>query len=122
MKIVQAALTLLLLAMAYLQLNDPDPLLWVCLYLAIAMTTLARMFERKVTFLFDFSCGLAVAGLLISLPGFFIFLTQGDVIDLGAAMTPEKPYIEFAREFLGTLIGVVCLAANWQWHRSTSRL
>lgn len=53
---------------------------------------------------------MAVAGLLISWPGFLDCLTSGDYAAIGGQMMSEKPYVESAHEFLGLLIAGACVA------------
>jgi len=52
----------------------------------------------------------------MSLPGFIDYLASQDYSSIDDRMTGEKPYIEFAREFLGSAIAMSFLLANWNWH------
>lgn len=99
------------LLMAALQLNDPDPLYWVVVYTAVAAIPAARAFGQRLPTILLIACGMVLAGLLFSLPGFIDYLTSGDYASLGGAMMAEKPYVEPAREFLGLLIAAGCLMA-----------
>ena len=104
------------LAMAALQLNDPDPALWVAIYAAVAAATIARLNSRRSPILYGAAMGLVVAGLLVSASGFLNFLKEGNWLALGAEMSDQQPYVEPAREFIGTLMGAVCLVCYWPWH------
>ena len=104
------------LAMAALQLNDPDPTLWVAIYAAVAAAPIARLNSRRSPILLGVATGLVVAGLLVSASGFLSFFEEGDWLALGAEMSDQQPYVEPAREFIGTLMGAVCLAFYWPWH------
>ena len=107
---------LLLIALAALQLNDPDPALWVAIYGAQAALPIARLAGRHLPILYGIAAGLTVAGLLASLPGFIDYLRSGNYGDIGGAMSDAVPYIEPAREFLGTLIGSTSLLLYKHWH------
>lgn len=108
--------TLIFVAMALIQLNDPDPALWVLIYLGFALVALYRAIERRSGVLWGAALGLALAGLVLSFPGFMDFLHAGDVGAVAGEMSGDRPYIEPAREFLGTLIGCVSLVAYSPWH------
>ena len=109
-----------LTAMAYLQLNDPDPLYWVSVYLIASLipaTALVPAALRPVAALmprvagtskvqdriFCIAVGLIVAGLLISGPGFVDFLRYEPITQITASMA-ANPRVEAAREFLGLVI------------------
>ncbi len=104
-----ASVSMLFVAMAALQLNDPDPLLWVVVYLAIAVIAGARIFDLRLPAVFWVTVGMAAACLMISLPGFLAYLVSGDLASVGGEMSPHKPYVEPAREFLGIVIGAISL-------------
>ena len=111
--------SVLFVAMAALQINDPDPLLWVTVYVAIALVPAARIIGYRLPILFWATVGMATACLLISLPGFFDYLASGDFASVGEEMSATKPYIEPAREFLGIVIGAICLACYRNSHGKT---
>ena len=96
-----AVVSLLFFATAALQLNDPDPMLWVTTYLFAAGMPAARLLGYRLPVSFGVALGLAFACLLISLPGFINYLSAEDHALISAEMTREKPYVESAREFLG---------------------
>ena len=108
---------LVFVAMAMLQINDPDPHLWLTAYLVIGMIPAATAFSFRLPVVFGVAAGMVIAGLLVSLPGFFDFLESGDYASVGGEMSAEKPYIEPAREFLGIFIGALCLVCYRHRHR-----
>ncbi|MFT7653369.1 MAG: hypothetical protein ACI9UU_002480 [Candidatus Azotimanducaceae bacterium] len=108
--------SLVLIVMAGLQFNDPDPSFWVAMYGIAAMMPIATLLGRRLPTIFYIAGGMLLAGLLISLPGFIDYLDSGDFGAIGGEMTASKPYVESAREFLGTAIAAFVLGFYWQGH------
>ena len=106
-------MTALLVWMAFIQFNDPDPIYWVVVYLLIAWQCLKPALGMAPAYsdyrIFYLSLGLVAAGLLSSLNGFLDYLVSGDPGSITASMDGPKSYVEPAREFLGLLIGLACL-------------
>jgi len=108
-----ALLTLILIAFAALQLNDPDPVIWVSFYLicaAVPLLVVVNKWMRPVFWLALAICGLELA---LSASGAYNYYLHMDQEPLMQSMNPEKPYIEEAREFLGAFIalGFVVISA-----------
>ena len=102
-------LSLFFLGMGALQLNDPDPLYWITVYVMTAVIPHSRLLGRTYVTIFWITTGLVLAGHLHSLNGFIDLAAMGDWELLTAAMTDRLPAIEYAREFLGLLFSVACL-------------
>ena len=102
----------LFLMMAAIQFNDPDPVYWVADYGLVAAVPLARIFRRRLPKVSLLAGGMVLAGLLIAVPGFVDFLVSGDYASINGKMSPEKPYMESARESIGLLIAAICLNAS----------
>jgi hypothetical protein len=105
MRIVNFVLAAMFLIFAFVQINDPDPVVWILAYGAMAVFCIMAIFE--------FYPGKFLAGLLavfilysfVYIPGVIEWLEQdnkGLLFDDVAKM--QYPYIEQAREFLGLLI------------------
>ena len=107
-------IALVLLYMTYLQFNDPDPLYWVVVYGFVALFPIARLFDRNIGRAAPVTFGIILAGLLIAWPGFVDYLQSGDYASLVGAMSPDKPYVEPAREFLGLVIAGAALIPYWR--------
>lgn len=108
-----ALLTLILIAFAALQLNDPDPVIWVSFYLicaAVPLLVVVNKWMRPVFWLALAICGIELA---LSASGAYNYYLHMDQEPLMQSMNPEKPYIEEAREFLGAFIalGFVVISA-----------
>jgi hypothetical protein len=112
--------SILFVVFAALQLNDPDPWIWIPLYLLAAGL-----------------CGFRFAGkskprlersaiLIYSIYALFLMFTGDGVLDwfeeheaenLVQSMKATKPWIENTREFGGLLIMTLVLMINLFWNR-----
>ncbi|MFK7925914.1 MAG: transmembrane 220 family protein [Bacteroidia bacterium] len=119
MKWIQLGLALMFGASAYLQLNDPDGMAWVILYLVVAevcfFSFLGKTNKKIVMAVLALMTGIC----LLHLPGFISFLTNQDGIGFMEmiewhAMTDQYPYIELSREFGGSLICSLALFIVWR--------
>ena len=104
MKLLHAFLTVLFITFALLQLNDPDPVLWVIAYSYIALLSLIASLGRH--FLVPIIVGTVgcLAWAAVLLPGVISWLQNGAATEVFSSMTASKPYIEQTREFMGLLI------------------
>ncbi|MBK8948877.1 MAG: transmembrane 220 family protein [Flavobacteriales bacterium] len=102
-------LALLFLASAYVNLNDPDPLIWVLAYGATAvlfiLAALGRA-DRRISGWYALALG---GWMLTMLPGMVDWFRLGTP-SIMAEMQATEPHIEVVREFLGLLIAVSSLA------------
>jgi len=110
MRILNFLFAVMFLIFAFLQINDPDPIIWILIYGLMAIVCVMAIFEfypRKIL------VGLAIVYLLYSIyyfPGVKIWLIQDNksqLFDNVAKM--EHPFIEESREFLGLMINVAVL-------------
>ena len=110
MRIVNFLLAVMFLTFAFVQVNDPDPVIWILIYGAMAVVSIMAIFEF---YPMKFLIGLLVFYRLYSL--FFIrgvleWLKQDNkamLFDDIAKM--QHPYIEETREFLGLFICITVL-------------
>ena len=109
-KLFHALSTLLFFTMAAIQLNDPDPLYWVVVYMAGALVSGGLCFGSRLETLSKVTIGMVVAGLLISGPGVIDYFTAEDYSSIYGSMSGAKPYVESAREFGGLFIVAIYLA------------
>jgi hypothetical protein len=109
-KIINFLLAIMFLIFAFLQVNDPDPVIWILIYGAMAVVCILAMF--------NYYNRIALFSLLIFyviysffyFPGVKEWLAQDDkarLFDNVAKM--EHPFIEESREFLGLAINVIVL-------------
>lgn len=110
LRLVYALLALLMAISAVVQLNDPDPAVWVAAYgaatLVLAAAAAGRS-DRRVTVAVILLLAVLAAA---AAPGFVSWLTEHRGESITGAMSDDKPYIEQTREFLGLAIAVGCLA------------
>ena len=108
MKALNLFLAAMFLLFAFVQINDPDPALWILIYGLMAVTCIMAAFNyySKAFLIATLVMLVLYSGYAIMLlPGVSEWLAQDDqsvLFDDIAKM--QHPYIEEAREFLGLLI------------------
>ena len=113
MRILNFILALMFLAFAFVQVNDPDPVVWILIYGAMATLAIMAIFQyypRK--FLVAILVLYLAYGVytLIYHPGVLEWLkseNKADIFDDVKKM--ENLYIEESREFLGLMICISVL-------------
>jgi hypothetical protein len=110
MRIVNFVLATMFLIFAFVQINDPDPVIWILIYGSMAVTCILAAFEfYSKKFLIVLAVIFTAYGLLF-VPGVIEWLGQpnkSDLFDDIAKM--QHPYIEESREFLGLCICIAVL-------------
>lgn len=112
MKFIHWLLALLFLSFAVVQYNDPDPWLWIAIYLCmVVLAVLAARGKYYPTVMWVLVAGYTLYAVLLA-PGMYDWYTSPDrslLFDDLAKM--QYYYIEEAREFLGLVICLITLAA-----------
>jgi len=108
-KILQLFFSLLMVVFAYLQLNDPDPFLWVLIYLLVALMLGFSAFGKRNKIVFWGLIGSMLIAMAILSPGLWQWIRYEPAEDLLYGMSPDRMYIEESREFLGLLIAILFL-------------
>lgn len=101
-----------MIAFALLQLNDPDPLVWVLAYALVAACVAAPpepVWSVRAAWL---TGGVLLTLAFGALPGFIDYLLSGDFGSIAAEMSPDRPHVEPARELLGVLIALLILVGG----------
>ena len=116
MKRVNIFLSVIFFLFALLQYNDPDPYLWIPIYLFAAF--LCWQASRG-----KFQASLYIIGMLVCLVyGTYLFFDKNGVLawanehaaeSLVHSMKADKPWIEESREFGGLLIVFIALLFNY---------
>jgi len=94
---------------AIVQLNDPDPIIWVTLYALVAVISLVgnfRELSRKLIYALFFGYLIYAAYHFLY---FIDFLEIENKEELFGEMVYEKPYLEGTREFLGLVLAAFAL-------------
>ena len=109
---IQFLFALCMLAFAALQINDPDPASWILFYLICAAVPALALFNRPIKAVFWIA--LAVCGITLGLyaEGAYNYYLHRNTEPLMQSMNPNKPYIEEAREFLGSFIALVLVVIS----------
>jgi hypothetical protein len=116
MRIFNIIFIVLFIIAAGLQYNDPDPWLWVPIYLYAAMLCFLTIRGRYNVFMYlagiTFYSAYAIR---LGLVGVRSWVREHDAENLVQTMKAEKPWIEESREFFGLLIVIAVLATNMIW-------
>lgn len=108
MRIIHFILAVMFLTFAFVQVNDPDPVVWILIYGSMAVLSIMAIFEFYPK---KFIIGLLVLFLLYSIvyvPGVMEWMRKDNKAMLFDDLAKMQfPYIEEAREFLGL---VICIA------------
>lgn len=95
---------------ALLQINDPDPLLWICIYLAAGFVAVQNGRGKHMPLanwtLLLFCLAYALL-LFVGKDGVYSWFNEHQAENLVQSMKATKPWIEQTREFGGLLIILV---------------
>ena len=116
MKVFNLIFCLLFVISAGLQYNDPDPYIWMPIYLYGAV--LCWLAFRNKFYPKAYLIGIVVylvyaIGLFFWKNGVLDWMTKHNAEDIAATMKAEKPWIEETREFFGLVILIVVLAIDY---------
>lgn len=124
MKIFNLLFSLLFTVSAVLQYNDPDPYIWIPVYLYGAVLCWLAFRDKYFPEAY-------VAGIIVYLGyAVYLFFTKDGVLDwyrdhdsenLVQSMKATKPWIEATREFLGLLILMIVLLVNSVYAKRKNR-
>ena len=120
MKIFNLVFSLLFVLSAALQYNDPDPYIWMPIYIygAILCWLAFRNKYYQKAYLFGIIIYAAYAiGLFFWKNGVLDWATEHNAEDIAATMKAEKPWIEETREFFGLLLLILALLVNYLYAR-----
>lgn len=108
MRVINFLLALMFLVFAFLQVNDPDPALWILIYGAMSVVCIMAIFESYNRKLLVALIMLYSVYCYFLWPGISEWLRQVDKSVLfDDVMKMEHLYIEESREFLGLVISIV---------------
>lgn len=110
MKIVNLFLAVMFVVFAFVQINDPDPVIWILIYGAMAVICVLAAFGYYYSKIMVAILIIYFAYSLTNLPSILEWLKQDDksmLFDNIAKM--QHLYIEESREFLGLFICIIVL-------------
>jgi branched-subunit amino acid ABC-type transport system permease component len=122
MKMFNILLTIVFLIFALLQSNDPDPYIWIPIYMLAAFLCWQSTKNKYPGYLY------AIGILICIVYGTYLFFDKNGVLSwandhasesLVHTMKADKPWIEESREFGGLLIVLVVLLINYFLIRKT---
>ena len=117
LRLIHLFLIFLFVYIAWLQLNDPDPLFWASLYLLTSLAPLTHLINQSFRgrhYLLGLASGYCLAGIAMVFSGATNYLPHMGQESLLEDMSADKPYIEEMRELLGTLIALATVAV-YSW-------
>ena len=117
MKIFNVILAIMFLGFALLQINDPDPAVWILIYGAMTVVCSMAAYKYYVRPVMLVQAIAYIIYAVILSPGVMDWFRSPDrslLFDDLAKM--QFPYIEEAREFLGLAICLTVL--GFYWYRS----
>ncbi|MFQ5757122.1 MAG: transmembrane 220 family protein [Acidiferrobacterales bacterium] len=118
---INIILTLVFVLMMAVQFNDPDPVLWVSIYGLVAVVAGLAVFAKHYRPLIVTALVICASGSAYLMPSVFELFANHDVGDIVTKMSPDRPYIEEARESLGLLIAAVALVYFYGLARRSRR-
>jgi hypothetical protein len=110
MKVLNFILAVMFLFFAFLQVDDPDPLIWIVIYGSMAVLAVLAMFNvynKNITLVL---LVLYVAYSLVFVNGLTEWFSKEDKAELFDDVAKmQHPYIEETREFMGLWICIIVL-------------
>jgi Transmembrane family 220, helix len=116
MKVFNFIFCLLFIISAALQYNDPDPYLWIPIYLygaVLCWQAFKNQFYPKATIAGIFIFTAYATYLFFTKDGIIDWVTLHNAEDITTTMKAETPWVEDAREFFGLLILSIVLLIDY---------
>jgi hypothetical protein len=124
MKALNVFFILLFLFSAAVQYNDPDPYIWMPLYLYGALLCFFAFRKQfsLMLYLLGMSVYVAYAGILFfSETGVLSWINEHQAESIVQTMQADKPWIEETREFFGLVLLIAALGINLTWLLRTKK-
>ena len=107
-RIIAILCALLFAAFAVLQLNDPDPVIWVTAYGAVSALWAFAAFGRWLPKATQALLMVLTVWMIFFIPDFVSWVGMG-MPNIAGSMKAEEPHIELVREFGGLFLAVISL-------------
>lgn len=116
MKVFNLVFFILFVLFAALQYNDPDPYVWIPIYLYAAV--LCWLAFRKRYFPNAYLVGMSIYAvyaiyLFVADDGVWDWITKHNAANIAGTMKAEQPWIEETREFFGLVILIIVLLIDY---------
>lgn len=118
MKLFNIFFIALFIFSAALQYNDPDPFVWICIYLYGATLCYLAIKKRYNPLLYILGLTIYLAYaiyLFVDSEGVQSWWLDHNAENIVQTMKAEKPWIEETREFFGLMILLIVLIINMVW-------
>ena len=117
MKFFNIFFSVVFISFAVVQYNDPDPYLWVPIYLYPALLCFLKFIQKPIPTL-AYWAGFLVFGAyaiykMFDTNGIIDWVQFHNASNIASSMKAEKPWIEESREFFGLLIILIVLGINY---------
>ena len=117
MKFFNIFFSVVFILFAVVQYNDPDPFLWVPIYLYPALLCFLKFIQKPIPSL-AYWAGFLVFGVyaiykMFDTNGIIDWVQFHNASNIVSTMKAEKPWIEESREFFGLVIILIVLGINY---------
>lgn len=115
MKTFNLVFAILFVLFAALQYNDPDPYIWIPIYVVSAFVCFQNYkgkFDQFSHWIIVAFCLIYAVRLIIDPNGVIAWFKEHDAENLVQSMKATKPWIEQTREFGGLLIILIVASVN----------
>ena len=125
MKIFNIVFSLLFLVSAGLQYNDPDPYIWIPIYLygcILCWLAFRSKYYPKAYLLGIIAFAAYALYFFFAADGVLDWIKEHNAENIATTMKATKPWIEETREFFGLVILIIVLAVNLWYAKRKSRI
>lgn len=125
MKIFNIIFLVLFVISAGLQYNDPDPYIWIPIYLFAAFFCFRALQKKYDAALYTASLTLFsifAIYLFFDSTGVLTWLNEHEAENIAQSMKATRPWIEETREFFGLVIIISVMLINLFWLKKQRRL
>jgi hypothetical protein len=117
MKIFNIFFCVVFILFAVVQYNDPDPYLWIPIYLYPALLCYFKVIKKPISKM-AYWAGFLVFGVyalykMFDTNGIIDWIQYHNASNIASTMKAEKPWIEESREFFGLVIILIVLGINY---------
>lgn len=123
MKVFNITCCILFVLFAALQYNDPDPYVWMPIYLYSAwlcFKAAQHKFYPKAYLFGIIVYAIYALYLLFDKTGVMNWILDHDAESMVQTMQAKKPWIEESREFFGLMILIVTLSVDWAYGKKAA--